>query len=435
MIVLVFVAGYLAIVLEQPLRLHKTSSALLTGVLCWTVLALRHGASVAPRVEAQLGDIASVLFFLLGAMAIVELIDAHDGFDLVTARITVSGRRRLLGVVAAVTFLLSAVLDNLTTAIVMMTVVRKLLRDDDDRRLFGGVVVLAANAGGVWSPIGDVTTTMLWTGGEVSALGVVRRLFVPSLVSLAVPVLWIARRLHGDRGALSMPGDEATVAAPDDASSPHVAAKNTTPRERATVLVVGVAGLVVVPVFRALTHLPPVLGVLLALGALGAVTDLLHKHEDPDRRSALSIAGALQRIDAPSVLFFLGILLAVGALASDGALARLARFLDAHIGSPDVVTLCIGLASAVVDNVPLVAAARGMYGHAQFPMDHRFWVFLAYCAGTGGSILVIGSAAGVAVMGLQRITFGWYLRNLSLPALAGYLAGALTFLGTEWLRG
>ncbi len=434
MIVLVFVAGYLAIVLEQPLRLHKTSSALLTGVLCWTVLALRHGASVAPRVEAQLGDIASVLFFLLGAMAIVELIDAHDGFDLVTARITVSGRRRLLGVVAAVTFLLSAVLDNLTTAIVMMTVVRKLLRDDDDRRLFGGVVVLAANAGGVWSPIGDVTTTMLWTGGEVSALGVVRRLFVPSLVSLAVPVLWIARRLHGDRFATTLPS-EPTTGAPHDDPTPQATPRLTTPRERATVLVVGVAGLVLVPAFRALTHLPPVLGVLLALGALGAVTDLLHKHEDPDRRSALSIAGALQRIDAPSVLFFLGILLAVGALASDGALARLARFLDAHIGSPDVVTLCIGLASAVVDNVPLVAAARGMYGHAQFPMDHRFWVFLAYCAGTGGSILVIGSAAGVAVMGLQRITFGWYLRNLSLPALAGYLAGALTFLGTEWLRG
>ncbi len=433
-LVLVFFVGYVAIVLDQPLRLHKTSSALLTGVLCWTVLALRRGASVASRVEAQLGDIAAVLFFLLGAMAIVELIDAHDGFDLVTARITVKGRRRLLGVVAALTFVLSAVLDNLASAIVMMTVVRKLLRDEGDRCLFGGVVVLAANAGGAWSPLGDVTTTMLWTGGEVSALGVVRRLFVPSLVGLAVPVLWIGRRLRGDRQAFVAASASAPEVAADGAPA-DASSATTSPRERATVLVLGVVGLIFVPVYRALTHLPPVLGVLLALGALGAVTELIHQHKDPDRRNALSIAGALQRIDAPSVLFFLGILLAVGALASDGALARLARFLDAHLGDADVVTLCIGLASAVVDNVPLVAAARGMYGHAQFPMDHRFWVCLAYCAGTGGSILVIGSAAGVAVMGLQRITFGWYLRNLTLPALAGYAAGALTFLATEWLRG
>jgi Na+/H+ antiporter NhaD/arsenite permease-like protein len=507
----VFILGYLAIVFEHPLRLNKSASALLTGVLCWTVYALRDRARVAEALRHHLGDIAGILFFLLAAMAVVELIDAHDGFDLITARITTTSRRRLLVVIAAVSFFLSAALDNLTTAIVMTSLVRKLVDDERDRMYLGGVVVIAANAGGAWSPIGDVTTTMLWMGGEVSAGALVSRLFVPSLVSVVVPVAIIALGMKGEvrrsgaagdagpgaladalaglppdggRASFALPASAAAVgrslaeinlrarsgalvrsiARGDevmDAPSPRLlllegdalelagardelaaalsllladAAPRTTAAERATVFFAGVGALLFVPVFKSLTGLPPVMGVLLGLGALGAITDLLHQRKDQERKSALSVAGALERVDSPSVLFFLGILLAISALESAGLLRRLAAWMGAVIGNLDVVTMAIGFASAVIDNVPLVAAARGMYPHATFPMDHRFWVFLAYCAGTGGSILVIGSAAGIAVMGAQRITFGWYLRHMTPPALLGYLAGALAYVVGEWLR-
>jgi len=413
LLVAIFIVGYLAIAFEHTLQLNKAASALLAGVLCWTAYIVAGDAHV---INAQLlhhlAGISQILFFLLGAMTIVELIDAHDGFEIITARIRTTNRRKLLVTIAAIAFLLSAVLDNLTTSIVMMSLVRKLASGDLDRKYYGGMVIIAANAGGVWSPIGDVTTTMLWVGGQITTVPLVTKLAVPALVSVIVPMLWIGARLRGDIEA---------PAAPATASS-------TAPFERKLVLAVGTGVLLFVPVFKTLTHLPPVMGILLGLGVLWAVTEVIHKQKNDEHKGALSVAGALQRVDSQSVLFFLGILLAIGALESAGLLGSLATTLEDAIGNIDVITMAIGLSSAVVDNVPLVAAAQGMYPLQTFGVDHHFWLFLAYCAGTGGSILIIGSAAGIAVMGIQRITFGWYVRTMSIPALLGYLAGAGVYL-------
>jgi Na+/H+ antiporter NhaD/arsenite permease-like protein len=415
LIVALFAAGYLAIVFEHTLSVNKSASALLTGVACWTAYILAGDAiSVGAELQHQLAELSGILFFLLGAMTIVELIDAHDGFQLITSRITTLRRRNLLVTIAVISFFLSSVLDNLTTSIVMMTLVRKLVRDDMDRRYYAGIVIIAANSGGAWSPIGDVTTTMLWIGGQITSLHLVEQLFIPSLVSVAVPVAWIGARMTG------------RVARPD--AMEEQAAEISKPRDRKIVLFTGIGALLFVPVFKSATHLPPFMGILLGLGVLWTVTELLHKSKNDEHKSALTVAGALQRVDTPSILFFLGILLAIGALSSTGILRALAALMDRTLGNIDAITLAIGLASAVIDNVPLVGAAQGMYPITIFPTDHHFWIFLAYCAGTGGSILIIGSAAGVAVMGIQRITFGWYLRKFSLPALLGYAAGALTYL-------
>lgn len=414
-LVAIFAIGYLAIVLEHAVGVNKAATALLTGVLCWTAFVLTGDQHVVEASLAhQMAEVSGILFFLLGAMTIVELIDAHDGFQLITSRITTVSRRRLLAIVTALSFFLSAILDNLTTSIVMMSLVRKLVRDREDRMLYGGAVIVAANAGGAWSPIGDVTTTMLWIGGQITTTSIMRHLILPSLVSVIVPVAWLALRM---RGNVSRPEVE-----------PSHLARPTTPGERAAVLSVGLGMLLFVPVFKTVTHLPPFMGILLGLGVLWTVTELIHKRKNDEARSAFSVAGALQRVDAPSILFFLGILLAIGALQSAGLLASLAHQLDESIGNVDLITMSIGLSSAVVDNVPLVAAAQGMYTLGHFPQDHHFWLFLAYCAGTGGSILIIGSAAGVAVMGMERITFGWYVKKISLPALLGYAAGALVYL-------
>lgn len=419
LLIVLFVAGYLAIVFEHALGVNKAASALLTGVACWTayIVAGDHHP-IGEALVHQMGDLSGILFFLLGAMTIVELIDAHDGFELLTSRIKTTSRRRLLLIVAILSFFLSAVLDNLTTSIVMMSLVRKLVRDDEDRMLYGGAVIVAANAGGAWSPIGDVTTTMLWVGGQISTGAIIKHVIVPSLVSVVVPVLWLGLRMKGN---VERPEVE------------QVDARSTTLLERRLVLIVGGGVLLFVPVFKTLTHLPPFMGVLLGLGVLWTVTELIHKRKNDEARDVLSVAGALQRVDTQSILFFLGILLAIGALQSAGLLASLAHHMDEAIGNVDVITMSIGLSSAVVDNVPLVAAAQGMYSLAHFPIDHHFWLFLAYCAGTGGSILIIGSAAGIAVMGMQRITFGWYVKKLSLPALLGYLAGALAYLAMAQL--
>ena len=420
LLVALFVVGYVAIVFEHALGVNKAASALLTGVACWTAYIVTgdHGV-IGESLVHQMGDLSGILFFLLGAMAIVELIDAHDGFELLTSRIRTTSRRRLLFVISTLAFFLSAVLDNLTASIVMMSLVRKLVRDDEDRMMYGGAVIVAANAGGVWSPIGDVTTTMLWIGGQASGGALVRQLLVPALVSVAVPLAWIGLRMKGE------------VMRPDPIATADC--RPTTSLERTVVLIVGSGVLLFVPVFKTITHLPPVMGILLGLGVLWTVTELIHKRKNDEARDALSVAGALQRVDTQSILFFLGILLAIGALQSAGLLASLAHHMDEAIGNVDVITMSIGLSSAVVDNVPLVAAAQGMYSLAHFPHDHHFWLFLAYCAGTGGSILIIGSAAGIAVMGMQRITFGWYVRKMSLPALLGYLAGALAYLGMAQL--
>jgi Na+/H+ antiporter NhaD/arsenite permease-like protein len=506
LLIAIFVLGYAAIVFEHPLRLNKSASALAAGVLCWTVYVVEGDAHV---VNEDLGhhliEVSGIVFFLLGAMTIVELIDAHDGFELITSRITTVNRRKLLVIIAVLSFGLSSVLDNLTASIVMMSLVRKLVPDDRDRKYYAGIVIVAANSGGVWSPIGDVTTTMLWIGGQVTTTNLVSQLVLPAIASVIVPILWIGWRLKGDvarsrrapthglahltgveaaldlKGPtpISLPADAAavgktlaeldlrartgaTVAAisrngadPMPASPtehlqagdtlmltgeptvmPHalallIAGRSPEPTaawERKLVLFAGIGVLLFVPVFKTLTHLPPFMGMLLGLAALWTVTELLHKSKNDEGKGVLSVVNALQRVDAPSVLFFLGILLAIGALESTGYLASLAGWMDQTIGNVDIVTIIIGLSSSVVDNVPLVAGAQGMYSLATFPTDHHFWLFLAYCAGTGGSILIIGSAAGIAVMGIQRITFGWYVRNISFPAMLGYAAGALTYL-------
>lgn len=506
LLVAIFIVGYLAIVFEHTLQINKAASALLAGVLCWTAHIVAGDTHlVNEQLLHHLAGISQILFFLLGAMTIVELIDAHDGFELITSRITTTSRRKLLVTIAVLAFLLSAVLDNLTASIVMMSLVRKLASADQDRRYYGGMVIIAANSGGVWSPIGDVTTTMLWVGGQVTTLPLITELIVPALVSVIVPMLWIGSRLKGDVGrrkaapesamarltgveaamphaeqtSITLPPDAAAVgltlagldlrrrtgvsvvsisreggdiATPSPTDPMHagdvlvlagssdsiahalamlIAGRSpepTAPFERKLVLIVGTGVLLFVPVFKTLTHLPPFMGILLGLGLLWGLTELIHKRKNDEGKGTLSVAGALQRVDSQSVLFFLGILLAIGALESDGLLAGLANEMERAIGNVDLITMSIGLSSSVVDNVPLVAAAQGMYSLQTFPVDHHFWLFLAYCAGTGGSILIIGSAAGIAVMGIQRITFGWYVRHMSLPALLGYLAGAATYL-------
>ena len=413
LIVALFILGYLAIVFEHTLKLNKSASALLTGVACWTAYVASGDAStVGGQLAVQMGELSQILFFLLGAMTIVELIDAHDGFQIITSRIKTTSRRKLVVIITILSFVLSAILDNLTTSIVMMSLVRKLTGNEHDRNYLGAMVIVAANAGGAWSPIGDVTTTMLWIGGQITAWKLVSVVIVPALASIVVPLVWIGYRLSG------------AIQPHEEAAPSH---KPSTRLERNVVFFTGVGVLLFVPAFKTITHLPPFMGILLGLGVLWTVTELIHKDKNEEEKGPRSVAGALQRVDTPSILFFLGILLAIGALTSAGHLAALAHEMDRAIGNIDTITMAIGLASAVVDNVPLVAAAQGMY--ANVPTDHSFWIFLAYCAGTGGSILIIGSAAGVAVMGMQRISFGWYLKRISLPALFGYLAGALTYLG------
>jgi Na+/H+ antiporter NhaD/arsenite permease-like protein len=358
----------------------------------WVPTELRH----------HLSEIAEILFFLMGAMVIVELIDAHRGFSVVTERISTRKQSTLLWLIGLLTFFLSAALDNLTTTIVMISLLRKLIAQQQQRWVYAGVVVIAANAGGAWSPIGDVTTTMLWIGNQITTLGIVKQLILPSLVCLLVPLLWLSLRLKGEV-------------------------------ERA---------LLFVPVFKTVTHLPPYMGILFGLGVLWVVTELMHHGKDDEQRHPLTVAGVLRRIDTPSILFFLGILLAVSALSTAGHLTAVAGWLRDSLGNVYAINVAIGLLSAVVDNVPLVAGAMKMYPLLpaeavtgpqadwlqHFVQDGTFWEMLAYCAGTGGSCLIIGSAAGVAAMGMEKISFGWYLRHISGLALMGYLAGAGVYI-------
>lgn len=407
----VFVLGYLAITLEHTLKIDKAAIALITGVLCWTIYTVNTSDyhEITHQLELHLGEISGILFFLLGAMVIVELIDAHDGFELIIERIRTTDKRKLLWLVSIITFFLSAVLDNLTTTIVMVSLVRKLIANREDRLFFAGLIVVAANAGGAWSPLGDVTTTMLWIGGQISATRIVAMLIVPSLVCLLAPLLLISIRLKG------------RIETPEKRKDDRVIS----PRgERNAVFGLGIGALLFVPVFKTLTHLPPFMGMLLALGIMWVITELIHHKKDEAEKGPRSVLYALRKIDTPSILFFLGILLAVSALQATGQLAAMAGWLDHQIGNITLIGLAIGFLSAIVDNVPLVAAAQGMYTLEQYPTDHYFWEFLAYCTGTGGSALIIGSAAGVAAMGIEQIQFGWYLRRISLWAVIGYLAGA-----------
>lgn len=414
-LILIFVAGYLAIAFEHGIKINKTASALLTGVLCWTVYMYGSGEheKVLESLSHHLGNVSEILFFLLGAMTIVELIDAHQGFGLITKRITNRNKTALLWLIALITFFLSSVLDNLTTAIVMVSLLRKLIKEAETRKLFAGIVIIAANAGGAWSPIGDVTTTMLWIGGQITALNIMKELFLPSLVSLLVPLVFMSLKMKGEVLPALKQSTETEVEGFNHAN---------------TMLLFGLGALLFVPVFKTITHLPPYMGILMALAVVWIVSEILHSGKDEEARKPFTVGHALSKIDTPSILFFLGILIAIAALESTGILSGLAKWMDQTIGNQDIIVVAIGLASAVVDNVPLVAASMGMYDLSVFPADAKIWEFLAYCAGTGGSILIIGSAAGVAVMGMEKIDFLWYFRKISLIALLGYFAGVLCYL-------
>jgi NhaD family Na+/H+ antiporter len=415
-ITIIFIIGYGAIALEHPLKINKAATALITGVLCWSVYALFSADKHAPveSLTEHLGEVAGILFFLMGAMTIVELIDAHDGFEVITSRITTTNKTKLVWLIGILAFFLSAVLDNLTTTIVLISLLRKLIKDKNDRLLFAGLVVIAANAGGAWSPIGDVTTTMLWIGGQITAGTIVLRTIIPSLVCFLIPAFIISKMLKGNIG------EKVEIE-----KNKNFTRSST---ERNVVFWLGVGSLLFVPIFKTITHLPPYMGVLLGLGVMWVITELIHSKKDEEEKGLLSVNHALRKIDTSSVLFFLGILLSIGALQAIGELANIAAWMNRTIGDINIITISIGLLSAVVDNVPLVAAAQGMYTLEQFPQDHYFWQFLAYCAGTGGSCLIIGSAAGVAAMGLEKIEFVWYIKRIAWLALIGYLAGAGTFI-------
>lgn len=420
-IAIIFIIGYIAIALEHPLKVNKAATALITGVLCWTIFALladdSHSAS--HLLTEQLGEVAGILFFLLGAMTIVELIDAHDGFEVITSRITTTSKKKLVWIIGFLAFFLSAVLDNLTTTIVLVSLLRIIVPDKKDRLLFAGLVIVAANAGGAWSPIGDVTTTMLWIGGQITAGSIIVQTILPSLVCFVVPAFIISRQVKGNV----------------EQRTEKITNKNftTSSRERNTVFWLGIGSLLFVPIFKTVTHLPPYMGVLLGLGIMWVITEMIHSGKDEAEKGELSVNHALRKIDTPSILFFLGILLSIAALQATGVLTDLAQSMNNAIGNIKIITLLIGLLSSIVDNVPLVAAAQGMYGFDQYPTGHFFWEFLAYCAGTGGSCLIIGSAAGVAAMGLEKIEFFWYMKKIGWLALLGYLAGAAVFIAQHSL--
>lgn len=453
--VIIFVIGYAAIAFEHPIKIDKAASALLIGVLTWTVyligadeilaagthLSQSFGEWKKTLIDADpdirhflihheighhLDEIAQILFFLLGAMTIVELIDAHEGFAVITDRINTENRVKLLWIISILTFFFSAALDNLTTSIVMVALLRKLIKEKEERWFFCGIVILAANSGGAWSPIGDVTTIMLWIDGQVTAANIITSIFLPSLVCMLVPLIILSFTKKGT-----------VVRALGRMDIEHM--KNpTTSFERNLVFGMGVAGLLFVPVFKTLTHLPPFMGMMLSLGVLWVTTEILHRKKNNEEKSQLSVIGVLQKVDVSTVLFFLGILLAVGSLQSAGHLGILATILDEKIGSIYAINMIIGALSSIVDNVPLVAGAIGMYdllpqgaeaiaGKA-YPVNHEFWEFLAYCAGTGGSMLIIGSAAGVAVMGMEKIDFLWYIKKISFLAAIGYVSGAVVYI-------
>lgn len=413
LVIIVFVIGYLAIAFEHPLNLNKAATALLTGVFCWTIYILSgvERESAVEELLHHLGEISSILFFLLGAMTIVELIDSHDGFTIITDKIKTRSKVKLLWIIAFITFFLSALLDNLTTAIVMTSLVAKLLNEKNDRLWFTGIIVIAANAGGVFSPLGDVTTTMLWIGKQITASKIITELFLPGFVVCLVPLLFISPKFRNQTFSFK-----------------NISSISVDRKEASIILVSGISLLLFVPVFKMLTHLPPFMGVLLALGVLWILVSVIHFNKPHDQKHKLMVTHALGKIDTPSILFFLGILLAVSALQSFGILKELATFLDNYLGNVYLIGSALGLISAIVDNVPLVAAAQGMYDLNTYPTDHIFWEFLALTTGTGGSAIIIGSAAGVAAMGIEKIEFVWYIKKISWIALAGFVSGILIFI-------
>ena len=455
LMIIIFILGYCMIALEHPLKIDKAAPALLIAVLGWLAYIL--GADeilrdnlpfnqylaenpdgttisyIVGELSHSLAHHSEIIFFLMGAMTIVELIDAHQGFNVITDKITSKNKVVLLWTLSIITFFLSATLDNLTTSIVMISLLRKLVYDQKERWFFAGIIIIAANAGGAWSPIGDVTTTMLWIGGQITATNIVAELIVPSLICMIVPLVLLTFTLKGN------------VVTPENTVEKEHIVNKTSSLERNIVFFTGVGGLLFVPIFKTTTGLPPYMGMMFSLGVLWVVTELLHRSKNHEEKSHLSVIGVLRKIDMVSILFFLGILLAISSLQSAGHLSELAVFFKENLGNIYAINIAIGLLSAIVDNVPLVAASMGMYDIEtpqslamadpanyefiqHFVVDGNFWEFLAYCAGTGGSVLIIGSAAGVAVMGMERIDFVWYLKKMSLLALLGYFAGAAYFI-------
>ena len=462
LLIIIFVIGYLAIALEHPIKIDKAASALVMGGIIWGALALGIDDLVTKEFLSEfyekfktkfnslkeigvyssdeyakpikflkyelshhLVDIGEILFFLLAAMTIVELVDSHQGFSIITDKITTKRKVPLMWILCVISFFFSAVLDNLTTSIVMAALISKMIKDKKDLWMFAGMIIISANAGGAWSPMGDVTTIMLWVGGQVTAWNIIYSIFIPSLVCMIVPLLYISFKLKG------------SIQSPDLTSlNSEISSVNT--YERNLIFYMGVLGLLFVPIFKITTGLPPYVGMLLSLGVLWVTTEILHRNKNYEQRRHLSVIGVLKKVDTPTIFFFLGILLAVAGLQSAGQLDIVAKYLENTFSGENkiyIINVLIGLMSALVDNVPLVAGAMGMYeigpiqdGILAYPQDHKFWQFLAYCAGTGGSVLIIGSAAGVAVMGILKIDFMWYVERISFLALIGYVAGAITYI-------
>lgn len=462
LLIIIFVIGYLAIALEHPIKIDKAASALVMGGIIWGALALGIDDLVTKEFLSEfyekfktkfnslkeigvyssdeyakpikflkyelshhLVDIGEILFFLLAAMTIVELVDSHQGFSIITDKITTKRKIPLMWILCVISFFFSAVLDNLTTSIVMAALISKMIKDKKDLWMFAGMIIISANAGGAWSPMGDVTTIMLWVGGQVTAWNIIYSIFIPSLVCMLVPLLYISFKLKG------------SIQSPDLTSlNSEISSVNT--YERNLIFYMGVLGLLFVPIFKITTGLPPYVGMLLSLGVLWVTTEILHRDKNYEQRRHLSVIGVLKKVDTPTIFFFLGILLAVAGLQSAGQLDIVAKYLENTFSGENkiyIINVLIGLMSALVDNVPLVAGAMGMYeigpiqdGILAYPQDHKFWQFLAYCAGTGGSVLIIGSAAGVAVMGILKIDFMWYVKRISFLALIGYVAGAITYI-------
>jgi Na+/H+ antiporter NhaD/arsenite permease-like protein len=416
-LVIIFVIAYASIALEHPLGVNKSASALIGAGLLWTVYALLGGDHllVSENLKESVAATAQIVFFLMGAMTIVEVVDAHNGFKVITSRIKTTKITSLLWLVGFVSFFLSSILDNLTTTIVMISLMKKLLDRHDDRLFFAGIIVIAANAGGAWTPIGDVTTTMLWIGGQITTLNIMQGVFLPSIVCLIIPLTLMTFVLRGKEVISPKTTENGTQI-------------ETTPFEQNLMFFMGISCLVAVPIFKAITHLPPFMGILFGLGILWLVGEMLHRKKEDDDKEHLTLTAALKRIDMSCIVFFIGILLAVATLEHTHILTSLAQWLDKTVGRQDIIVTLIGLASAVVDNVPLVAASMGMYSMTTYPTDSFLWEFMAYCAGTGGSILIIGSAAGVAAMGLEKIHFFWYAKKIGGLAALGYFAGIFVYI-------
>lgn len=412
LIVIVFLVGYSAIILEHYIKVNKTAVSLLAAVVLWSIYLMTSGHPVSENLATlghHISEIAQIIFFLLGAMTLVELIDSHRGFQIVTARIKTRSKKKMIVIVSIVTFFLSAVLDNLTTTILMVSLLRKLVPEKEERLLLCCLVVIAANAGGAWTPIGDVTTTMLWINGQISSFSVIKNLVFPSIISLAVPLLWYAWRA---KGKLTIEKEKPSEAKGEPGAT--------------LIFGLGVAGLIFVPVFKTLTGLPPFMGVVLALSVLWLVTDLIH-HPYEDRKH-LRVPYILTRVDTSGILFFLGILLCVASLQTAGILQVVANWLEEVVANQALIATLIGFFSAIVDNVPLVAATMGMYPLEIHPIDSSLWQMIAYAAGTGGSMLIIGSSSGVALMGLEKVDFVTYVKKATVPATIGFLAGMGAYL-------